>query len=183
VATKKLQDNDLSEKARLIRAIILDVDGVLTDGKIGYGCDKEEMKFFHVKDGFGITLLQRAGLKVGILSSRRSAANRLRAEELALDFLYQGVQDKLSALENLLSAQMLRPEECLYIGDDVPDIPIAQKVGISVAVADAAPELLQSADMKTEAAGGHGAVREVAVWLLKQQGIWEELMKQYIPSR
>jgi len=180
LTTKESQDNNLSEKALLIRVIILDVDGVLTDGSIGYGCDNEEIKFFHVKDGFGIKLLQRAGLKVGILSSRRSAANRLRAEELALDFLYEGVKDKLSGLENLLSAQMVRPEECLYMGDDVADIPIGQKVGISVAVADAAPELIQSADMKTEAAGGHGAVREVAVWLLKQQGLWQELIKQYI---
>ena len=177
---KESKDRGLSEKARLIRAIILDVDGVLTDGGIGYGCDKEEIKFFNVKDGFGINLLQRAGLKVGIISSRRSVANRLRAEELSFDFIYEGVKDKRNAFECLLSTQMLRPEECLYIGDDVPDIPILQEVGISVGVADAAPEVLQNADMKTEATGGHGAVREVAVWLLKQQGIWEDLMKQYI---
>ncbi|MFW6114757.1 MAG: KdsC family phosphatase [Thermodesulfobacteriota bacterium] len=174
-----MESKDLSEKARLIRVIILDVDGVLTDGSIGYGSDKEETKFFNVKDGFGIKMLRRAGLKVGILTSRRSSANRLRAEELALDFIYEGEEDKLKTFGNLLSAQMVRPEECLYIGDDVPDIPLIQQVGIGVAVADAAPELLQAADMQTKSIGGHGAVREVAVWLLQQRGIWDDLLKQY----
>ena len=131
----------LSEKALSIRAVILDVDGVLTDGRIGYGGGPEEFKFFDVRDGHGVKLLRRAGLRVGMLSGRESAANRRRADELGLDFVYQGEKDKRAALEKLLGEQHLDAPECLYVGDDVVDIPVMRRVGIGVAVADAAAEV------------------------------------------
>ena len=129
-----------------IRAIILDVDGVLTDGRIGYGGGSpDEIKFFDVKDGHGIKLALRAGLQVGILSGRTSAANRRRAEELGLSFLVEGAKDKAAAFETLLQQQQLAAHECLYVGDDLIDLPVMRRVAISVAVADAAPELLEHA--------------------------------------
>ena len=168
-----------STAVQRIRAVVLDVDGVLTDGRIGYGAAPDELKFFNVRDGHGIVLLRRAGYRVGILSGRSSGANRRRAEELSLDFVYEGERDKVSAFERLLSEQNLEAEECLYVGDDVVDIPVMRAAGVAVAVADAVPELDEHADWTTAAPGGHGAVREVAVWLLRQRGQWDELMRRY----
>ena len=150
-----------------IKAIVLDVDGVLTDGRIGYGCGSpREIKFFDVRDGQGIRLAMRAGLLVGILSGRKSQANRTRAKELGLSFLYEGCLDKLSGWETLLAEQGLEPSECMYIGDDVVDMPPMRRAGFPVAVADAAPELDSVAVFRTEHSGGRGAVREAIEILL-----------------
>jgi 3-deoxy-D-manno-octulosonate 8-phosphate phosphatase (KDO 8-P phosphatase) len=159
--------------------VVLDVDGVLTDGRIGYGPEPGEIKFFHVRDGHAMKMLRRARLQVGLLSGRSSAANRRRAEELELDFVYEGEKDKNGAFVRLLAERCLAPEDCLYVGDDVVDIPVLKRVGVAVAVADAVPEVKAVAHWVTGAAGGHGAVREVAVWLLHEQGRWQELMKRY----
>ncbi len=161
-----------------IRAVVLDIDGVLTDGRIGYGAD-EEIKFFHVRDGHGIKLAQRAGLKVGALSGRSAEANRRRAAELKFDFLYEGKHDKLAAFEILLREQNLTAEECLYVGDDVVDMAVMRRAGIAVAIADGVPELDEVCDFRTRAAGGHGAVRETLDWLLKEQKKWDSLMERY----
>lgn len=171
----------LEEKCAEIKAIILDVDGVLTDGSIGYSGDSgDEIKFFNVRDGHGIKLAMRSGLKVGILSGRSSRANEIRAKELGMNFLYQGVKDKKAGLMQLMEENGLRPEECLYIGDDVVDIPPMRLCGIAVAVADGVPELDGVCDFRTKLNGGCGAVRETIEWLLKEQGQWEKLMEKYM---
>jgi 3-deoxy-D-manno-octulosonate 8-phosphate phosphatase (KDO 8-P phosphatase) len=162
-----------------IKAVILDVDGVLTDGRIGYAGDGQEIKFFDVKDGHAIKLLRRAGLKVGLLSGRASKANSKRAQELELDFVYQGEKDKGEALERLLREQQLQAEDCLYMGDDVVDMPVMKKVAISVATGDAVDEVKELALWTTESFGGCGAVREMAVRLLKQQNQWDQVMSRY----
>lgn len=161
-----------------IKALVLDIDGVLTDGRIGWGAG-EEIKFFHVRDGHGIKMLQRAGFKVGALSGRQAAANRRRAEELGFDFLYEDKKDKLAAFEELLKEHALEAGECLYVGDDVVDLPVIRRAGIGVTVADAPDYMDEQADFRTRAAGGRGAVREVCEWLLRRRGLWDEQMKRY----
>ncbi len=170
------QLKDLSE----IKAVVLDIDGVLTDGRIGYHSDSNEIKFFHVRDGHGIVLARRAGLKVGILSGRRSPANETRANELKLDFLVQGCHDKGEGFETLLQDLNLTAEECMYIGDDVVDAPPMSRAGFAVAVGDAVPELDQVCHFRTKHAGGQGAVREAIEFLLKGQKKWDGLLSRYL---
>ncbi len=172
--------NSLITKLKQITCLLLDVDGVMTDGRIGYAANREEeLKFFDVKDGHAIKLLLRAGIRVGILSGRGSQANRLRARELGLSFIYEGEKDKLAAFERILLEQRLRAGECLYMGDDMVDLPVMRRCRIAVAVADAAPEAQDQADYVTVAGGGRGAVREVAVALLKARGEWEQVVNRY----
>ena len=129
----------LHDKARRIRAVVLDVDGVLTDGRIGYGEDGYEVKFFNVKDGHAIKMLRRAGIRVGMLSGRSSAANRRRAGELSLDFVVENARDKSGSLAGILEEHGLAPEECRYVGDDGVDLPVMKTCGRGVAEADAVP--------------------------------------------
>ena len=168
------------ERWQKIKAIVLDVDGILTDGRIGYGTGSpEEIKFFHVRDGHGIKLAMRSGLKVGILSGRQSAANARRAAELGFDFVYEGKKDKLSAFEELLKEQSLQAGECLYMGDDTVDMQVMRIVGIAATVADAPCYMDTVAHIRTEHAGGQGAVREVTDKLLMESGKWREVMQRY----
>ncbi len=169
------QLKDLSE----IKAVVLDIDGVLTDGRIGYHADGNEIKFFHVRDGHGIVLARRAGLRVGILSGRMSAANETRAKELKLDFLIQNCKDKASGFTELLAQENLTAEECMYVGDDIVDAPPMRRAGFAVAVGDAVPELDSVAHMRTAHAGGQGAVREAIEFLLKGQKKWDGLLARY----
>lgn len=169
-----------SDKAVRIRAVVLDVDGVLTDGRIGFGAGQEEIKFFDVRDGHAIKLLRRVGIRVGMLSGRSSPANRRCAEELGLDFVLEGEKDKLAAFERLCAEQGLDPSECLYMGDDVVDLPVLRRAGVGVAVADAAEEVRERVEWVTASRGGAGAIREMAVALLKRQGRWDELMARYL---
>ena len=169
------------ETLKRIRAIILDIDGVLTDGRVGYGGETgDEIKFFDVKDGHAIRMLSRAGFAVGALTGRCSTTNERRATELQLDFLYQNAKVKLDTFRRLLEEQQLTPEECLYIGDDVIDLPVMRRCGVGVAVADATPETVGLADWTTTAPGGHGAIREVAVELLQVQGLYEQALQRYL---
>jgi len=158
---------------------VLDIDGVLTDGMLGYD-GQTETKFFHVRDGHGLKMAMRTGLLVGALSGRSAPANRVRAAELEFDFLYEGKKDKREAFKILLKEQHLQAEECLYIGDDVVDIPILRQVGIGVTVADAPAVMDQYVHFRTKLPGGHGAVREVVERLLQEQGKWDKLMERYI---
>ena len=167
-----------SEAFRKIKAVVLDVDGVLTDGRAGYGAE-EEIKFFHLRDGHWMRMAIRTGLKVGILSGRGSRANRRRAEELGLSFCYENCKDKLEGFERLLAEQSLRPEECLYVGDDVIDMPVMRRAGIAVAVADGVPELDEVADFRTRTPGGHGAVCEVMRRLMMEQGTLDTQLERY----
>lgn len=170
---------DWSEKCGKITAVVLDVDGVLTDGRIGYRDNCGEIKFFHVRDGHGIKLARRAGLKVGILSGRCSPVNAVRAAELGMDFLYQGCRNKDEGLTALLAEQHLTAAECMYIGDDVVDARAMARCGFAVAVGDAVKELDAVADLRLHAPGGCGAVREALEFLLREQGKWEKLMERY----
>ena len=117
---------------------------------------------------------------MGILSGREDAATKHRANELSLDFVYEGEKNKIEAFDRLLQEHSLTDRECLYVGDDVVDIPVMKRCGLGVAVADAAPEVLEAADRRTALPGGHGAVREVAEWLLVEQGKWAGLMSRYL---
>lgn len=169
------------DKLKQIRAVILDIDGVLTDGRVGFSGDNlEEIKFFDVKDGHAIRMLSRAGFKIGALTGRSSRINERRARELELDFLYQNAKVKLDKFMQLLEEQSLTAEQCLYIGDDVIDLPVMRRCAIGVAVADATPETLALADWVTTARGGRGAIREVVTELLKAQGLYEEALKRYL---
>lgn len=169
----------LSEKASRIRAVALDIDGVLTDGRIGYGGNDGEIKFFDVKDGLGIKLLQRAGIRVGVLSGRASQANRSRIAELGLDFAIEGSRDKGAALETLARQLEIGTDAILFVGDDLVDLPAMRRAGIAVAVADAVPEVRRLADFTTCCQGGRGGVRETAEWLLREQGQWDGILQHY----
>ena len=167
------------DKIDKIKAVVLDIDGVLTDGKLGYSA-ADEIKFFNVLDGHGIKMAQRAGLLVGVLSGRKCVANRKRAEELGLSFFYEGSKDKKATFSQLLQEHNLTGEECLCIGDDIVDIPMLLSAGIGVTVADALEYMSLYCDFRTVRGGGCGAVREVLDWLLQRQGKWEKLMERYV---
>ena len=168
----------LSEKLRRIRVVILDIDGVLTDGRVGYDGERK-IKFFNYRDGHWIKLAIRAGLLVGALSGARSPANAQRATELGFSFLREEVKDKLDGFEKLVAELGVSPEECLYMGDDVMDMPPMRRVGVAVAVRDALPELDEVADWRTEIPGGHGAVCEVVHKLLAAQNKLDAVLEKY----
>ncbi|HUJ78730.1 MAG TPA: HAD-IIIA family hydrolase [Nitrospiria bacterium] len=151
----------LLNRARPIRLLLLDVDGVLTDGRIIYDADGRELKAFHIHDGFGINQLRASGCLVGFLSGRASAAVERRAKELDVTIVYQGVDDKLPVYERILSAHRLRDDEVAYVGDDLPDLPVLARAGLAVGVASAAPQVRRAVHWITSRAGGEGAVREV----------------------
>jgi 3-deoxy-D-manno-octulosonate 8-phosphate phosphatase (KDO 8-P phosphatase) len=157
----------VSASAAAIRLLVLDVDGVLTDGRLYFGARGELMKAFHVRDGHGIKELQRAGVTVAVISGRRSAAVRHRCGELGIRHLIQGAQDKLAAFEGLRTRLKVPHAQCACIGDDVPDLPMMRTVGLSFAVCDAHPSACRAADRRTRLPGGRGAVREVCDLLLQ----------------
>jgi 3-deoxy-D-manno-octulosonate 8-phosphate phosphatase (KDO 8-P phosphatase) len=152
--------------AAQIRLLVLDVDGVLTDGRLHFGPDGEALKVFHVRDGHGIKQLARAGVTVAIISGRRSPMVAARALELGLTHVLQGVEDKLAAFNSLTAQLQVAPAAAACVGDDVPDVPLMRKVALAFAVRDAHPEALRAAHIVTELPGGAGAVREVCDYLL-----------------
>lgn len=169
----------LAERLRTVRLLLLDVDGVLTDGSIIYSDAGAETKIFHVKDGLGIRMLQRAGVEVGIVTGRRSDALRHRCRNLDIGLLFDGVEDKGAALSPILQKTGLAAGETAFMGDDLPDLPIMTQVGTAIAVADAALEVIAAAHMVTDRPGGKGAVREAAEALLKARGAWEATLGEY----
>ena len=164
-----------------IQLLVLDVDGVLTDGTLIINGDGSESKSFNSLDGHGIRMWRRAGLKVAFLSGRASEPTRYRAEQLQIDYCLQDCHDKLPAMEKLLKQLGLSEEAIAYIGDDLPDLPVIKYAGFGVAVANAVDEVKQYADYVTTHQGGSGAVREVVEYILKNTGKWQELMKRYLP--
>jgi len=172
-------DPQLEEKVKRIKILILDVDGVLTDGRIFMDDNGVEIKAFDIKDGHGIRMAQRAGLKIALLSGRKSQTVLKRAEELEVVDVLQGMIDKLKGYEILREKYRLNPEEMAYIGDDVIDIPVLRRVGFSVAVPDAVSEAKEAAHYIAQLPGGRGAVREVIDLILKVQGRWDEVMERY----
>ena len=154
-------------RAARVRLVVLDVDGVLTDGRLYMGAGGEALKVFDVRDGHGVRLLREAGLGVALLSSRASAIVERRASELDIDTVLQGERDKLAALERLLAARGVAAAECAYMGDDWPDLPVMARVGFAAAVGDAAPEVRRAAHWIAQADGGRGAVRALAEYVLR----------------
>jgi 3-deoxy-D-manno-octulosonate 8-phosphate phosphatase (KDO 8-P phosphatase) len=167
------------EKARDIKLLILDVDGVLTDGKIVYTDRGEEAKAFDVKDGHGLKLLMRAGIPVALITGRSSPAVEHRARDLGITRVYQKAINKIEAYEELRRAENLRDEEICVVGDDLPDLPILRICGFSVAVADSAEEVKREVDYVTNKEAGKGAVREVCDIILKARGLWETVTGRY----
>ena len=198
------------ERARKIKLLLFDVDGVLTDGTIwffpapagahlstqqhaqqhggegGFGIVSQNMveaKGFHAHDGTAISLARLAGMKTGLITKRISETVALRARDLKLDHVYQGIQDKLTVFEEILAKEGLRPEQAAYVGDDVIDLPVMRNCGLAVAVANARAEVKEEAHYITEHQGGHGAARDAVEYILKAQGKWEEVVRQYTRER
>ncbi|EEG84873.1 MULTISPECIES: 3-deoxy-manno-octulosonate-8-phosphatase KdsC [Proteus] len=162
------------KKAEKIQLLICDVDGVMSDGLIYMGNNGEELKAFNVRDGYGIRCLLTSGIEVAIITGRQSKLLEDRAKTLGITYLYQGQHNKLLAYQQLLDTLNLKPEQTAYIGDDLIDLPVMEKVGLSVAVADAHPLLTPRANYVTRIAGGRGAVRELCDLILLAQGRLED---------
>ncbi|HKW24688.1 MAG TPA: HAD hydrolase family protein [Terriglobales bacterium] len=198
------------ERARKIKVLLFDVDGVLTDGTIwlfpapaevqlstqqharqhggegGFGFVSQSMveaKGFHAHDGTAISLARLAGIKTGLITKRISETVALRARDLKLDHSYQGIQDKLTVFEEILAEEELRPEQAAYVGDDVIDLPVMRNCGLSIAVANARAEVKDESHYTTEHRGGDGALRDVVEYILKAQGKWEEVVREYTRER
>lgn len=163
-----------------IKLMIIDVDGVLTDGRIFCSDSGEEQKVFHVKDGSGIAYWHRAGHKSAIISGRTSRAVEHRAKELGISDVYQGALFKLDAYEKIIEKHKVKDNEVCYIGDDLIDMPVLRRVGFSVAVTGSPNEVLNLVDYVTKTPGGGGAVREVVEKVLKSQGKWGEILRRYV---
>ncbi len=176
----KPESSEIERRAARIKLLLMDCDGVLTDGRLLLLENGDEQKTFHVRDGQGIKLFHRAGLKTGIISGRTSSATQRRAGELEITHVRQYAGDKIEAFDELLLQANVPVHECAFIGDDIADIPLMRRVEFAVAVADAVAETKQAAHYVTEQKGGHGAVREVTDLILKAQGRWNELMKPYV---
>jgi 3-deoxy-D-manno-octulosonate 8-phosphate phosphatase (KDO 8-P phosphatase) len=166
------------EKARRIKLLLLDVDGVLTDGRIVMDRRGDEIKHFDARDGQGIRLLQRAGIRVGIISGRSSAAVRQRARDLGIELLYQRAEDKLAVYAKIKRDADFSDREIAYGGDDLVDLPLLRRVGLAITINDGWPDLRRHCDYVTRASGGRGAVREIAELLLKSQGKWVKVSRQ-----
>ena len=167
-------------KARRIKLILMDADGVLTEGKVTYGNGNLELKSFDVKDGAGIELARKAGIKTGIISGRQSGALQRRAKELRIDEVHQKVINKVEVYKQILGRYSLRDEEVAYIGDDILDLPLLLRVGLSAAVADAHPEVKKRVDLVTTSTGGRGAVRELVELILRAQGRWDSILQEFL---
>jgi YrbI family 3-deoxy-D-manno-octulosonate 8-phosphate phosphatase len=169
----------LRERCLAIDWLIVDVDGVLTDGGITYTDDRKELKTFHVRDGSGLKIWQYLGKKSALITGRSSPIVEVRAAEVGIETVYQGMRDKMPAYRELLQQHGLRPEQICFIGDDVPDLPLILHCGLAVAVADACPDVVAASNYVTRAAGGRGAVRETLEMILRCQGLWGKLLERF----
>ena len=173
--TKKLET-----LCQSIKLILSDVDGVMTDGRLVYDNQGIETKRFHVRDGMGVKLWQKAGHRFGIITLRSSQIVRSRAAELDVEIVRQGTGNKLATLQSILDEVGIAAQQTCYIGDDLPDLSVIRNVGLGVAVADACEEVRQSARFVTKTPGGLGAVRETVEMILKAQMRWEDLIQAYV---
>ncbi len=169
----------IERRAARIKLLLMDCDGVLTDGRVWLFADGEQQKGFHVRDGLGLELLHSCGIQSGVISGLSSQALERRARALNITYLRQGNTGKIGAFEEVLALAQFEEREIAYLGDDLTDIPIMQRAGFAVAVADAVHEAKAVADYVTEARGGFGAVREVVEIVLKSQGHWSEVLDRY----
>jgi 3-deoxy-D-manno-octulosonate 8-phosphate phosphatase (KDO 8-P phosphatase) len=171
-----LKDEALANRCRQLRLVLSDVDGVLTDGTVLLLPDGREAKSFHIRDGLGIVLAHRAGLRTGLLSGRASEVVERRARELGMSIVRQGVADKGAAFREILASEGLQAHEVAYMGDDVNDLPVITEAGLSAAPADAPLEVRAQAFMITDRAGGQGCLREFLEAILRARGDWERLV-------
>ena len=174
-----LSESELKKKLEAIKLLLLDVDGVLTDGRLLLGDEGREFKTFDVKDGFGIRALVLGGIRVAVITGRESQVVKHRCERLGIEDVYQNVLKKVEPFEELLGKYGIDARESCFIGDDINDVALLRLVGLSVCVSDAAPELREFCDVVTTRAGGRGAVREVAQMILKSQGRWEKIIGEF----
>jgi YrbI family 3-deoxy-D-manno-octulosonate 8-phosphate phosphatase len=169
----------MEQRCQPIELLLADVDGVLTDGRVVVNNQGIETKQFHIRDGMGIRLWQKAGYRFGVVSLRSSQIVKMRAAELDISIVRQGAIDKLATTLEILAEHGLSPQQVCYIGDDLPDLRVVRAVGLGVAVADACPELREAAGYVTQLAGGNGAVREVVELILKAQQRWDDVIQAY----
>lgn len=170
----------MDPRATAVELILSDVDGVLTNGCVIFDNEGIETKSFHIRDGLGIRLWQRAGFKFGVLTARTSHIVRVRMAELGVSIVRQGFEEKLPAAIEIMRELNLKPAQVCYIGDDLTDLPVMRHVGFSVAVADACEEVRQKATLVTRMPGGQGAVRETIELLLKSRQRWDDLIQKYV---
>ncbi len=174
-----LSESEFLARARKIKVLILDVDGVMTNGQIIWDSNRNEIKAFHVRDGHGIKMAERAGLTIAIITGRRSDVVDIRAKELGIKEVYQGALEKVPAFRKILAKLGLEEHEAAYVGDDIVDIPVMSRVGLSFAVANAEPYVKDAAHCVASRNGGEGVVREVIDMLLRARGDWESVTAKY----
>lgn len=168
------------EKAKKLKLLILDVDGVLTDGRLFFDAQGTEYKCFHARDGHGIKLLKQSGVAIAVISGRKSNSVAIRMKNLGVDYVYQGHEDKVAAFNEIIQALSIKPEQAAHVGDDLIDLPIMTRVGLSIAVNDANFAVKEYADWCTETPGGLGAVREVCDFIMQAQGTFEDVLQSYL---
>ncbi len=183
MATKKetrSASRELAARVRRIRCVLMDVDGVLTDGKIHFTSNGEEFKTFDIQDGHGIAMAKRVGLKIGFVSGRPSVATTKRAADLGVDIVMQQASNKMDMVEQIKRTHGLSNEEICFIGDELVDLPVLTRVGLAVAVANAVPEVKAAAHLVTKQSGGNGAVRETLELIMKRQNTWSSVIAKYL---
>jgi len=168
------------EKAKKLKLLILDVDGVLTDGKLFFDNDGNEYKSFHAQDGHGIKLLRQTGVEVAVISGRKSKSVELRMKNLGIVHVYQGHENKIAAFNEIIEKLGITPEQAAHVGDDVIDLPVMIRVGLAIAVNDANFAVRQRADWCTTLPGGQGAVREVCDFIMQAQGSYDQVLNTYL---
>lgn len=171
---------DVIEKTKKIKLLILDVDGVLTDGKLFFDDNGKEYKSFHARDGHGIKLLRQTGVEVAVISGRKSLSVAIRMKNLGISHVYQGQEDKLAAFAEILQNVGVTPEQTAHVGDDLLDLPIMTRVGLAIAVQDANFAVKAHAHWCTETCGGQGAVREVCDFIMQAQESFDSILKAYL---
>ncbi len=170
----------LDQKLRAVRMLVLDVDGVLTDGRLILGDDGQEYKAFHSRDGHGLRMLQQTGVQIALLTGRRSEVVVRRAADLGINYVIQGRRDKRIAFEELLVNSKMTAETVAFAGDDILDLPVMRHCGVGIAVADASPLVLDLADWTTQLKGGRGAVREICERIMRVQGTLDAMLSPYL---
>ncbi|MCK5889839.1 MAG: 3-deoxy-manno-octulosonate-8-phosphatase KdsC [Methylococcales bacterium] len=170
----------ITEKAKELKLLILDVDGVLTDGRLFFDDMGKEYKCFHARDGHGIKLLRETGVEIAVISGRKSNSVSLRMKALGVDYVYQGHENKIAAFNEIIQQMNIDPQQAAHMGDDLLDLPIMTRVGLSIAVKDANFAVKEYADWCTETKGGQGAVREVCDFIMKAQGHFDKVLDRYM---
>lgn len=168
------------EKAKKLKLLILDVDGVLTDGRLFFDNQGNEYKCFHARDGHGIKLLRQTGVEVAVISGRKSNSVALRMQSLGIEHVYQGFENKIAAFDEIIEKTGIMPEQIAHVGDDLLDLPIMSRVGLGIAVNDANFAVKQRAHWCTDLSGGLGAVREVCDFIMQAQGSFDDVLSQYL---